>query len=88
MNARTCCKHTAHAAGWIIPSTILALLPKCPACIAAYVALATGLGISIPTASLLRTSLLALSISALIFVAIKLILRCSAPKAKLPNQAR
>jgi hypothetical protein len=41
-------------AEWLIPSTILAIMPKCPACVAAYVALATGIGISMPTATFIR----------------------------------
>ncbi len=47
-------------AGWIVPSTILALIPKCPACLAAYIALWSGIGLSLSAAMYLRTSLLVL----------------------------
>ena len=50
-------------AGWIIPGATVALMPKCPACFAAYIAAATGLGISFTTASYMRTAAILLCLS-------------------------
>ena len=57
-------------AGWIIPSVTLALLPKCPACIVAYLALLTGIGISVSAATCVRMTLLVLCVTSLVFVSV------------------
>lgn len=85
MSARSCCGRGAEIAGWIVPGATLALLPKCPACVVAYVALATGLGISFSMAAYIRMSLVIVSISVLLFVAARRAIRWwSRRAAKLP----
>ena len=59
------------AAKWIVPSAILALMPKCPLCIAAYIALATGIGVSFTTATYIRLSLIAFCLLFLTYLVAK-----------------
>lgn len=51
-----------------LPTLILALLPKCPACFAAYVALGTGISLSVAAASILRTLLIGVCVATLVWV--------------------
>jgi hypothetical protein len=59
------------AVAWAIPSAVLVLMPKCPACFAAYVALWTGLGLSFSTASWLRGALLLACMASFLFLLVK-----------------
>ncbi|MCC9604533.1 hypothetical protein LOC68_27550 [Blastopirellula sp. JC732] len=59
------------AIAWIVPGTLLALMPKCPVCVAAYLALLTGVGVPLSTAGYLRTGLIAVCTLSLVYLAVR-----------------
>ena len=62
---RTWLRRARVVAGWLVPGALLALMPKCPMCLVAYVALCSGLTISGSSAHLLMRLLTALCIGTL-----------------------
>lgn len=59
------------AVTWAAPGVVLVLMPKCPVCVAAYITLITGVGISLSTAAHLRMLVLLLCSVTLAFLAAK-----------------
>ena len=60
--------------GWIVPTAILALIPKCPACLAGYAVIGTSVGLSLSAFAQLRLALIVLCLVSLSFVGTKSVL--------------
>ena len=65
----TLARRILNGARWIVPGGVLALLPKCPACLVAYFAIGSGIGISIPAAVYIRWILIILCVASLLYLA-------------------
>jgi hypothetical protein len=66
-----CSRRASEIAGWVIPGATLILLPKCPVCVAMYVALISGASISVASAARLRTLLLVLCLAIVTGLAVR-----------------
>jgi len=64
-------RRASEIAGWTVSGTILVLLPKCPVCVAAYVALISGVGISVASAAKIRTGMVLLCLAILLCLAMR-----------------
>ena len=80
-NTATPVRRGIAASAWLVPGGLLVLMPKCPVCVAGYVALLTGVGISIPAASGLRFFLIAACIAALAVLAFRFTQKVRAGKS-------
>jgi hypothetical protein len=56
---------------WLFPAALLVLMPKCPMCIVGYVALSTGIGITVSTARCIQVLMLAFCVIALAYLVVK-----------------
>ncbi len=73
---RTWLPRAREVAGWIVPGALLAVMPKCPMCLAAYVALCSGLTLSRSSAHILLRTLTALCIGTLALCVVRLVVNC------------
>jgi hypothetical protein len=65
MTAPCCVRRVSGVTASILPGALLAILPKCPLCLAGWLTLATGVSFSEAGAAWLRGSLIAFWITAL-----------------------
>src|SRR5216684_2031050 len=73
---RTWQRRAREVAEWIVPGALLALMPKCPMCLAAYVALCSGLTLSVSSAHILMRTLTALCIGTLALCVFRRVVNC------------
>lgn len=68
---KACCQKqkSRSLAGWLLPGGLLVLMPKCPMCLAGYVAIFTGAGLSVAVAQGIRVAVIAaFVVSLLVFI--------------------
>lgn len=75
-------KNSLRISGGIGSSLVLALLPKCPICMAAYLAMLTGLGVSVTIAAIIKTSLVTLCVVILLWLLTTALVRLNCKRLK------
>ena len=73
---RTWPRRAREVAGWLVPGALLALMPKCPMCLVAYVALGSGLTLSRSSEHILMRLLTALCIGTLALCVVRRVVSC------------
>src|SRR5689334_493764 len=68
---RSWIRRGARFSEWFVPSAILVLLPKCPLCIAGYLTVATGIGISVTTAAYAKMAFTVVCVASLLYLGVK-----------------
>ncbi|MEK7952298.1 hypothetical protein [Luteolibacter soli] len=65
---KSCCQRlkSRSLAGWLLPGGLLVLMPKCPFCLAGYVTIFTGAGLSLAVARGLQATVIACFIISLL----------------------
>jgi hypothetical protein len=58
-----------------VTAIVFALIPKCPVCLAGYIALGTGIGLSLTTATYIRMGLIILCIVSLSYFIVRQLYR-------------
>jgi hypothetical protein len=74
-------------AGWLLPGVVLTIVPKCPACLAAYFLIGTGLSMSLSTAFYLRMLIVFLCVAALVLLTIRTLARIWSEQGVLHGKA-
>lgn len=74
-NSRSWTPRVREIVAWLVPSALLLFVPKCPVCLAAYVAIWSGFGMSLATATYLRFTMLLLCLASLLFLTVKCAMR-------------
>jgi membrane protein implicated in regulation of membrane protease activity len=56
---------------WLFPAALMVLIPKCPLCVAADIALFSGIGVSVSTARWIQILMLGLYLLLLVYLVVK-----------------
>ena len=68
---RTMFKRIFDSIRCVVPGAVLILLPKCPVCMAAWISVATGFGITVSAAGYLRISMIIVCVATLLYFVVR-----------------